>query len=80
MAAFGHGPDSVIWQSPKNELSPYDIRSVDAQGKPFYIEMKTTTNSRVDTLFEISAPELVEASRRRDRNHIYRVLGAGTDR
>lgn len=79
MKSFGHDPDSVIWRSRKVEFSPYDIRSLDADGHPFYIEVKTTTAADLHTPFEISAAELAEAFSRRDRYHVYRILGAGTN-
>jgi hypothetical protein len=76
---LGFDSNAVEWRSAKDELSPFDIKSLDVDGHVIFIEVKTTTNVDPSTPFEISAPELVFAFRNRERHHIYRVVAAGTE-
>lgn len=71
--ALGKNPDSVRWVSKTDELSPYDLRSVDADDQLIFIEVKSTTGSDPAEPFYISHSELIEASFRRSRYYLYRV-------
>lgn len=71
--ALGKNPDSVHWVSKTDELSPYDLLSVDADDQLVFIEVKSTTGSDPAEPFYISHSELIEASFRRSRYYIYRV-------
>ena len=68
----------VVWQSQKNELSPYDIRSVDAGGMVFYIEVKSTAGSDEGAEFELSSGELEWALTHPENYSIYRVVDANS--
>jgi len=76
---FGFDADAVDWRSSRDEFSPFDIRSLDSQGQVIFIEVKSTTQTDGDSPFDISHGELAYAFLHRERYHIYRVLGAGTD-
>ena len=69
----GKNPDSVRWVSKTDELSPYDMTSVDADDQLIYIEVKATKGTDPSDAFYISRGELVEASVHRGRYYIYRV-------
>jgi hypothetical protein len=74
LAGRGVDPDLVKWVSRENELSPYDLKSVDDDGGPRYIEVKSTTGDDPSDPFPISTPELRFAMRHRRRYWIYRVV------
>jgi hypothetical protein len=77
VAALGHDPDTaVLWQSHLDETSNYDIRSLDDDGHPLYIEVKSTDGLDLHAPVEISSGELAMALAYRDRYAIYRVLDA----
>jgi hypothetical protein len=76
---FGFDPGAVDWRSHREEFSPFDIRSLDSEGQVIFIEVKTTTQADSHSPFEISHAELANAFEYRERYHVYRVLGAGTD-
>ena len=78
MLEMGFDPDSVEWRSARDELSPFDIKSLDREGHVIFIEVKTTTQTDPHAPFDISASELLHALRHRDRYYVYRVLGAGS--
>jgi hypothetical protein len=63
----------VDWVSKKDETSPYDVKSIDDDGGPRYIEVKSTTGSDPTEAFPISTAELRFALRNRERYFIYRV-------
>jgi hypothetical protein len=68
-------PESVvIWQSQIDEMSPYDLQSVDADGVVFYIEVKSTSGLDEGAEFDISSDELRWALSHRDTYKIYRVV------
>ncbi|WP_426940199.1 sacsin N-terminal ATP-binding-like domain-containing protein [Pseudarthrobacter sp. S6] len=66
-------PDSVRWVSKLDELSPYDMTSVDEDDQVIYIEVKATKGTDPTEAFYISRGELIEATVRRSRYYIYRV-------
>jgi hypothetical protein len=70
---LGKNPDSVHWVSKVDELSPYDLTSVDADDQLIYIEVKSTKSADPTEAFYISHSELIEAAIRRSRFYIYRV-------
>lgn len=61
----------VIWTSRDAPGADHDIRSIDADGKPRWIEVKSTTG--VDGRFEWSRKEFEKALRERDRYELWRV-------
>ncbi|WP_081842318.1 DUF3883 domain-containing protein [Actinomadura welshii] len=71
--AFGKNPNSVHWISKTDELSPYDLMSVDEDDQLIYIEVKATKGSDPAEPFYISHAELIEATYRRSRYYVYRV-------
>lgn len=71
--ALGKNANSVRWVSKTDELSPYDLSSVDEDDQLIYIEVKSTTGSDPIEPFYISHAELIEASFLRSRYYIYRV-------
>jgi hypothetical protein len=73
LVAAGFPPDTVDWVSKKDETSPYDVKSIDDDGGPRYIEVKSTTGSDPTEAFPISTAELRFALRNRERYFIYRV-------
>lgn len=70
---LGKNPDSVHWVSKVDELSPYDMTSVDEDDQLIYIEVKSTKSADPTEAFYISHGELIEATYRRSRFYIYRV-------
>ena len=70
---LGKNPDSVHWVSKVDELSPYDMMSVDEDDQLIYIEVKSTKSADPTDAFYISHSELIEATYRRSRFYIYRV-------
>ncbi|NMM23750.1 MAG: DUF3883 domain-containing protein [Phycicoccus sp.] len=78
--ARGLDPDKVLWQSHLDETSNYDIRSLDDDGHPLYIEVKATAGSDLHASMEISNAELSLAMAHRYRYMIYRVLDANSAR
>lgn len=78
LSGLGFDPEAVDWRSRREEFSPYDIRSLDAEGQVIFVEVKATTQTDPNTPFEITHDELDYAFQYRARYHIYRVLGVGT--
>jgi hypothetical protein len=70
---LGKNPDSVHWVSKIDELSPYDMTSIDEDDQLIYIEVKATKSADPTEAFYISHAELIEAMHRRSRFYIYRV-------
>ena len=70
---LGKNPDSVHWVSKVDELSPYDMTSIDEDDQLIYIEVKSTKGTDPTEAFYISHAELIEATVRRSRYYIYRV-------
>jgi hypothetical protein len=70
---LGKNPDSVHWVSKADEMSPYDMTSVDEDDQLIYIEVKATKSADPTEAFYISHAELIEATYRRSRFYIYRV-------
>jgi uncharacterized protein DUF3883 len=70
--------DSVVWVSRTDELSPYDIRSLNRHGQVIYIEVKSTRGSDPSEEFIITKAELDLARLHRDRYYIYRVTSTDT--
>jgi hypothetical protein len=76
--ALGLPVGSVVWVSKTDELSPYDIRSLDEHGQIIYIEVKSTRGSDPSEEFIISKAELDLARLHRSRYYIYRVTSTDT--
>jgi hypothetical protein len=72
--AEGRDPAAVRWVSRENETAPYDILSVDDDGGPRYIEVKSTTGADPQEPFEMSEAELLFAIEHRERHFVYRVV------
>ncbi|MEV4691356.1 DUF3883 domain-containing protein [Micromonospora echinospora] len=72
----GKNPDLVVWVSKDDELSPFDIQSVDADDQVIYIEVKSTKADNPEEPFYLSQAELLEASLHGSRYYIYRVTNA----
>lgn len=70
---LGKNPNLVHWVSRTDELSPYDLLSVDEDDQLIYIEVKSTKGSDAAEPFYVSHAELIEATFRRSRFYIYRV-------
>lgn len=75
---LGKNPDLAIWVSQTHELSPYDIKSIDADDQLIFIEVKSTRSSDPGEPFYISHGELIEAIFYRERFFIYRVTDVDT--
>lgn len=80
LSKLGKNPDLAIWVSKTDELSPFDIKSVDGDNQIIYIEVKSTKSSVPSDPFFISQAELVEATFYRERYYIYRVTSVDTAR
>ena len=61
----------VIWTSRDEPGADHDIRSIDAHGRPRWIEVKSTTG--VDGRFDWPRKEFEKALRERDRYELWRV-------
>jgi hypothetical protein len=61
----------VIWTSRAEPGADHDIRSIDAHGRPRWIEVKSTAG--VDGRFDWSRKEFEKALRERDRYELWRV-------
>ncbi|BCW78325.1 DUF3883 domain-containing protein [Arthrobacter sp. NicSoilC5] len=73
LSKLGKNPDSVRWVSKVNELSPYDLVSLDEDGQVIYLEVKSTKGIDPTETFYISHRELIEATVHRSRYYIFRV-------
>jgi hypothetical protein len=61
----------VIWTSRDQPGADHDIRSIDAEGRPRWLEVKSTTG--VDGRFDWPRQEFEKALRERDRYELWRV-------
>lgn len=61
----------VIWTSRDQPGADHDIRSIDADGRPRWLEVKSTTGG--DGRFEWSRQEFEKALRERERYELWRV-------
>ncbi|WP_230628501.1 DUF3883 domain-containing protein [Sphingomonas sp. Leaf37] len=61
----------VVWTSQTEPGADHDIRSVDAEGRPRWLEVKSTTGS--DGRFDWSRKEFEKALRERERYELWRV-------
>ena len=61
----------VIWTSRDQPGADHDIRSIDAEGRPRWLEVKSTTGS--DGRFEWPRQEFEKAMRERERYELWRV-------
>lgn len=61
----------VIWTSRDEPGSDHDIRSIDADGRPRWLEVKATTG--IDGRFDWPRKEFEKAFRERDRYELWRV-------
>ncbi len=61
----------VIWTSRDELGADHDIRSIDAKGRPRWIEVKSTTG--VDGRFDWPRKEFEKALRERDRYELWRI-------
>ncbi|HEX6040550.1 DUF3883 domain-containing protein [Longimicrobium sp.] len=72
--AAGQNPDNVIWASESDEGADHDIRSVDDDGSPLWLEVKATSGA--GGRFQWSRSEFELALRERSRYVLYRVYRA----
>jgi hypothetical protein len=77
LSALGMDPDLVRWVAREQETAPYDIESLEREGQPRYIEVKSTTGADPSDPFVISSAELQFALHHRERYYIYRVTAVG---
>ena len=61
----------VVWTSQTEPGADHDIRSVDSEGRPRWLEVKSTTGS--DGRFDWSRKEFEKALRERERYELWRV-------
>lgn len=61
----------VVWTSRTEPGADHDIRSIDAEGRPRWLEVKSTTGS--DGRFDWSRKEFEKALRERERYELWRV-------
>ena len=71
--AMGHAKPErfVIWTSRDQPGADHDIRSIDADGRPRWLEVKSTAGS--DGRFEWPRKEFEKALRERERSELWRV-------
>ena len=74
--AMGHtNPEQFVdWISQREPGADHDIRSIDENGLPRFIEVKSTTG--IDGRFEWPRKEFERALRERDRYELWRVYGS----
>ena len=73
LIAAGGDPERVRWISRDIETADHDLESVGEDGKPIYIEVKTTSSDDPGEAFPISAAELLCAAKHQEHYFIYRV-------
>ena len=61
----------VIWTSRDEPGADHDIRSIDSEGHPRWLEVKATTGS--DGRFDWSRKEFEKAFRERERYELWRI-------
>jgi hypothetical protein len=76
--ALGHErpEDHVVWVSKTQPGADHDIRSIGKDGKPLWLEVKSTMG--IDGRFDWSQREFEKALRERDRYVLWRVYEAHT--
>lgn len=75
---FERPEEHVVWVSRTQPGADHDIRSIDAEGKPLWLEVKSTMG--VDGRFDWSQREFEKALRERERYILWRVYEAHTTR
>jgi hypothetical protein len=73
---LGLDPDSVVWTSEQNMAADHDIRSIDAEGRDRWIEVKATAGR--DGRFSWSRAEFELALQARARYTLWRVYEAAS--
>lgn len=68
---YGEPERYVIWTSLREPGADHDILSIDEQGQPRWLEVKSTTG--VDGRFDWSRKEFEKALRERERYELWRV-------
>jgi hypothetical protein len=63
----------VIWEADRNDIAPYDVRSLDEDRHVIYIEVKSTTGTDETAPFDISDAEHRFAFEKGSRHFVYRV-------
>ncbi|MGO8661552.1 DUF3883 domain-containing protein [Rhizobium ruizarguesonis] len=78
LRALGHdSPESLVaWTSKTDAGADHDIRSIASDGKPLFIEVKSTTG--IDGRFEWSRREFEKALREGEHYELWRVYNVGT--
>jgi hypothetical protein len=76
---LGLDPQVVQWISNIDEAANHDLKSLDEDGEPIFIEVKATDSSDPTTPFEISSGELAMANRHRNRYFVYHVLDVNAE-
>lgn len=76
--AMGHDnpEEMVVWTASHNPGADHDIRSIDAEGNPRWIEVKSTTGA--DGRFDWSRKEFEKALRERGRYELWRIYNVGS--
>lgn len=69
----GRSADEVRWISDRYPFAPYDIESLDDEGRRIYIEVKATQGADPSAAFPITAQELEAARRHGQAYWLYRV-------
>jgi hypothetical protein len=77
-AGYARPEEVVIWTSASDPGADHDIRSVAGDGKPLWIEVKSTTGQ--DGLFEWPKNEFQKALREGDHYELWRVYEATSER
>lgn len=79
LRALGHvSPEQLVrWTSQANAGADHDIRSVAEDGKPLWIEVKSTTGT--DGRFDWSKKEFQKALREGDHYELWRIYEAATE-
>jgi hypothetical protein len=76
VAARGQDPAEVVWVAAANPVANYDIRSVDAEGREIWIEVKATAGRT--GRFSWPKSEFLLAVSKRRRYYLYRIYEADT--
>ena len=74
--ALGYPETRVVWQSRGDPGAPYDLLSIDEDGRDMWIEVKSTTGR--DGRFQWSKAEFEKALQERGRYILWRVYEADT--
>jgi hypothetical protein len=76
VAGLGFSPDLVVWISEATPGADHDIKSVDIDGEPIWVEVKATTGR--DGRFHWPSAEFRLAVRLRGRYVLYRIYEANS--